>query len=154
MDQEQSIQFARKYLEDILAFFGLNTVVDVSFHEEVIELTVPSTHLNGFLIGQGGATLRALQSLITLALRQKGAQIDRVSLDIADYKKQHAERIAEQVEEWAKQVQETSEPFVVRPMSAADRRTVHSVITEKYPSLKTTSDGEDRERHVVISLAE
>ena len=154
MDREQSIQFARKYLEDILAFFGLNTVVDVSFNEEVIELTVPSTHLNGFLIGQAGATLRSLQSLITLALRQKGAQIDRVSLDIADYKKQHAERIAEQVHEWAKQVQVSGENFVARPMSAADRRTVHSVIAEQYTTLKTTSEGEDRERHVVISLAE
>jgi predicted RNA-binding protein Jag len=49
---ELSIQFAKKYLEDLLSFFGLNTEVHVTSEEDVIELSVPSTHMNGFLIGQ------------------------------------------------------------------------------------------------------
>ena len=51
---EEAIQYAKKYIEDLLSFFGLNTdVYATTEDEEVIELHVPSTHLNGFLIGNG-----------------------------------------------------------------------------------------------------
>lgn len=150
MDKEQSIAFAQKYLEDILAFFGLNTVVNVTCNEDVIELSVPSTHLNGFLIGQQGYTLKALQSLIAGALRNKDAEIWRVSVDIADYKKQRAERLEEQTKEWCEQVSGSGDAMHLRPMNPADRRVVHRVVSE-YPSLATASEGEERDRHVVIS---
>lgn len=152
MDRESSIAFATKYLEDILAFFGLNTVVTVTCEEDVIELSVPSTHLNGFLIGQQGMTLRALQSLISGALRNKEAEIWRVSVDIAGYKKQRAERLEEQVREWCKKIVNSDKPMSLRPMSPADRRVVHRVVAD-YPSLATASEGEGRDRHVVISPA-
>ena len=46
---EESIQYAKKYLEDILSFFGLNTDVYASTEDnQVIELQVPSTYLMAF----------------------------------------------------------------------------------------------------------
>ena len=58
---EESILYAKKYLEDLLSFFGLNTDVRATNSEdEVIELHVPSTHMNGFLIGQRGETMHAM----------------------------------------------------------------------------------------------
>lgn len=153
IDREASIAFATKYLEDILAFFGLNTVVGATCEEDVIELSVPSTHLNGFLIGQQGMTLRSLQSLISGALRNQNAELWRVSVDIAGYKKQRAERLEEQVHEWCEKIMKSEQPMSLRPMSPADRRVVHRVVAD-YPSLSTTSEGEGRERHVVISLAD
>ena len=68
---EAAIQYAKKYLEDILSFFGLNTDVYASTEDgEVIELDIPSTHLNGFLIGQRGETMRSLQFLVSNALKR------------------------------------------------------------------------------------
>ena len=82
---EESIQFAKKYLEDILSFFGLNTDVYATTEDnEVIELEVPSTHLNGFLIGQKGDTMRALQFIVSNALKNQGYEITRVNVDIAE----------------------------------------------------------------------
>lgn len=150
MDREQSISYAKKYLEDLLSFFGLNTDVVTHCDEEVIELKIPSTHLNGFLIGQRGDTLRSLQYTVSMALKNKGAELDRVSIDVADYKLQRAERLATQVREWAQRVIENGEPMHLKPMNAVDRRVVHQTIAE-YPSLVTGSEGEGRERHVVIS---
>lgn len=153
MDREESITFAKKYLEDILSFFGLNTDVSASADEDVIELDVPSTYLNGFLIGQRGDTLRSLQFLLTTTLHQKEAELQRVNVDVAGYKKQHNQRIADQAEEWAKKVMETGEAMNLRPMNPAERRVVHKVIAE-YGQLKTESEGEGRERHVVLSKVE
>ncbi|MCA9339193.1 KH domain-containing protein [Candidatus Saccharibacteria bacterium] len=149
MNRDESIRYAKKYLEDILSFFGLNTDVTAGSDDEVIELSVPSTHLNGFLIGQRGDTLRSLQFLVSTTLRNKQAELHRVNIDIAGYKKQRAERLAKRAEEWVQQVLETGEAYSVQPMNAADRRVVHQVITE-HPQLETSSEGEGRDRHVVI----
>ena len=62
---DQAIEDARKFLEDILSFFGLNAVVSATSEDDVIELNVPSTDFNGFLIGQHGETLRALQAMVS-----------------------------------------------------------------------------------------
>ncbi len=127
-------------------------MVTVTCDEDVIELSVPSTHLNGFLIGQQGTTLKALQSVIAGALRNKDAEIQRVSVDIANYRRNRAERLMEQAREWCQHVIDSGEVMPLQPMAPADRRVVHQVIGE-YPSLASESEGEGRERRVVIKLS-
>ncbi len=150
MDREESITFAKRYLEDILSFFGLNTDVKVTADEEVIELNVPSTRLNGFLIGQRGETLRALQFLLSQGLRNQQASLTRVNIDVADYKKQRNERLAVQVRDWCEKVMSTGEPMNVMPMNAVDRRVVHHTVSE-FGQLESISEGEGRDRHTIIS---
>lgn len=151
---EEAILFAKKYLEDLLSFFGLNTDIHAtSEDEEVIELNVPSTHLNGFLIGQGGDTVRSLQYIISSALKGQNFSHNRVNVDVADYKKQRADRLAKQAEEWFKEVQGSGKPKDLAPMNAADRRIVHKAASDY--GLETESIGEGRDRHIVLKpLAE
>ena len=149
---EEAIYFAKKYLEDLISFFGINIDVYATANEDnVIELHVPSTRINGFLIGQRGDTMRAMQSVIITALKHKNFVNARVVVDVADYKKQRAERLAKKAEDWIKQVKDTSEDYELRPMSAADRRTVHKVAADH--GLATESLGEGRDRYVVIKPA-
>lgn len=149
---EAAIQYAKKYLEDILSFFGLNTDVYATTEDnEVIELSVPSTHLNGFLIGQRGDTVRALQFVVSNALKNQEYEVTRVNVDVADYKKSRADRLAKQAEAWVKTVKDSGEPLHLKPMNAADRRTVHKVASDE--GLVTESEGEGRDRHVVLKPA-
>lgn len=150
---DDALLYAKKYLEDLLSFFGLNTDVYATSEDgEVVELNVPSTHLNGFLIGQRGDTMRSLQFLVSSALKSQGYSKNRVNVDIADYKKQHADRVSEQAAEWIKKVKETGEPFEVKSMNPADRRTIHRVAAEA--GILSDSVGEGRERHIVLKLPE
>lgn len=152
-DIEEAIQYAKKYLEDILSFFGLNTdVYATTEDQEVIELDVPSTPLNGFLIGQHGDTVRSLQFLVSSSLRNNGYQYTRVNVDVAGYKKQRADHLAETASEWVRKVKETGEPMDLKPMNAADRRTIHRVAAEA--GLSSNSVGEGRDRHIVLALLE
>lgn len=150
-EQDKAIEEARKFLEDILSFFGLNAVVSASSDEDVIELSVPSTHLNGFLIGQHGETLRALQATVSTKLKNSEAVLTRVNIDVADYKQHRAEKILEQLEGWVKKVREDKEPMHLRPMNAADRRTIHRGL-EDYSDVTSHSEGEARDRHIVLEL--
>lgn len=150
---EEAIQYAKKYVEDLLSFFGLNTDVYATTEDnEVIELHVPSTHLNGFLIGQHGDTLRSMQFLVSNALRNQNFAINRVNIDVADYKKARADRVAEQASDWIKAVKDSGKPMELRPMNAADRRTVHKLANEE--GVVTESVGEGRDRHIVLKPAE
>ncbi len=152
-DVEAAIQYAKKYLEDLLSFFGLNTDVYATTEDnEVIELNIPSTHLNGFLIGQRGETMRSLQFIVSSALKNQNYATNRVNVDVAEYKKQRSERLAVAAEEWVSKVKETGEPYEVKPMNAGDRRTVHKVAADA--GLVSDSVGEGRDRHIVLKPAE
>ena len=152
-DNEKAIQFAKKYLEDILSFFGLNTdVYATSSDDEVVELHVPSTRLNSFLIGMHGDTMRALQFMVSNALRNQNFSLYRVNVDIADYKKQRADRLSIHAEGWIKSVKDTGKPFELRPMNAADRRIVHKLSVEM--GMASDSVGEGRDRHIILNLPE
>ncbi len=148
---EASIQFAKKYLEDLLSFFGLNTDVYATSEDDVIELEVPSTHLNGFLIGQRGENMRAIQFLISSALKNNGYEYVRVNVDVAEYKKQRAQRLAKEAEAWIQQVKDSGEAMDLKPMNAVDRRTVHKLAQDM--GIVSESVGEGRERHIVLKPA-
>jgi spoIIIJ-associated protein len=145
---EEAIVYAKKYLEDLLSFFGLNTDVQATSDETVIQLNVPSTQMNGFLIGQRGENMRSLQYLTSTALKNNNYVNTRVNVDIASYKQQRADRLREKAEEWVKKVKDSKEPMDLEPMNAADRRVIHQLAAEY--GLTSESVGEDRDRHIVL----
>lgn len=149
---EDAILYAKKYLEDLLSFFGLNTDVYATSDDEVIQLNVPSTHLNGFLIGQHGDNMRSLQYLTSTALKNNGYEHNRVNVDIAEYKKQRADRLRDKAEVWVKQVRDSGEPMELQPMNAADRRVVHQLAADY--GIASDSAGEGRDRHIVLKPGE
>jgi spoIIIJ-associated protein len=149
---EEAIQFAKKYLEDLLSFFGLNVDVYASSEDDVIELNVPSTRLNGFLIGQRGENMRAMQFMISTTLKNRGYESARVNVDVADYKKQRADRLSKRAEQWMQEVKESGNPMDLEPMNAADRRTVHK-LAQDY-GLTSESAGDGFERHIVLAPKE
>ena len=149
MNQDESVAFAKKYLEDLLAFFEVNTVVDAVLTDDVIELSVPSTDNNSILIGRSAETLRAIQYTLSTILRNRDADVVRVNVDIADYKKQRALKVADQARVWIEEVRKTGDSHVVS-LNAADRRVVHQVAME-FDDVQTFSEGLGRERHIVIA---
>jgi len=151
MNKEQSTEFAQKYLADLLTFFGINVQVVASTEDDVIELAVPSTDLNSLLIGRNAETLRSLQYIVSTVLRNKDAAIWRVNIDIADYKKLRAERVAKEARVWIEEVRRTGDSHIAH-LNPADRRIVHQVATE-YADIRTFSEGEGTDRTITIAQA-
>ena len=152
MNRDESIRFATKYLEDLLSFFGINVAVWSTVEDDVIQLSVPSTSLNSLLIGRNADNLRALQYIVSQSLVSRDAELTRVNVDVADYKRQRADRIEQKAEKWIKKVRETGEPMTIE-LNAADRRVVHK-LAQDYSDIETHSEGEGRARHLIISKKE
>ena len=151
MNKDESIRFAAKYLEDLLSFFGINVAVYSTIDDEVIQLSVPSTSLNSLLIGKNADNLRALQHIVMMALVTREAEVTRVNVDVAGYKRQRADRIADKAEGWIRKVRETGEPMTL-DLNAADRRVVHKV-AQDYSDIETHSEGGGARKKVDYSAA-
>jgi spoIIIJ-associated protein len=149
---DEAVIYGKKYLEDLLTFFGLNTDVNASSDDDVIQLGVPSTHLNGFLIGQRGENMRSFQYLTSTALKNNDFAHNRVNVDIADYKLQRAERLKEKAQDWMKKVRDDKTKMDLEPMNAADRRIIHQLASEY--GLTSESVGEGHDRHIVLVPSE
>lgn len=149
MNQEAVAEAAKKYLEDIVAFFGTNVDVEVDISDDVIQLAIPSTESNSILIGRNAENLRAIQYMVTTMVRNNFDGYPRVNIDIADYKKQRADKIAAEAKGWIEGVRKTGDSYVAN-LNAADRRVVHQLATE-YDDIQTFSEGEGRERRLIIA---
>jgi len=149
MNKDESIRFATKYLEDLLSFFGLNVAVYSTTEDDVIQLSVPSTSMNSLLIGKNADNLRAFQHTVSAALASSEAELTRVNIDIADYKRQRADKITERAEEWIKSVRDTGNSKTL-DLNAADRRVIHK-LAEDYSDITTYSEGEGRDRKLIIA---
>lgn len=150
-DMEAAILYAQKFLEDILSFLGLNTVIYATHEDDVIQLNIPSTQMNGFLIGQHGENMRAMQFLISNVLKNQNYAYTRVNVDVAGYKQQRASRLEKTAEGWIEKVKQTGEAMELKPMNAADRRVIHKLADEL--GILTESIGEGRDRRVVLKPA-
>ena len=151
MDQTQSVEFAQKFLQDIISFFGENIEVTASTEDEIINLHVESSDLNSILIGRNAETLRGLQYIVSTALRNRDAVLTHVNVDVADYKKQREEKVAEKARGWIEEVRATGDSHISH-INAADRRIVHRVAAE-YNDIQTYSEGEGRDRRIIIAQA-
>ncbi|QWQ32286.1 single-stranded DNA-binding protein [Candidatus Minimicrobia naudis] len=150
MDQIETVEFVKKYLEDLLTFFDLNLEVSVKIEDGIVVASIPHSERSSILIGRNAETLRSIQNLLSTALHHKEASTVRVNLDIADYKKQHAEKIVEKGRGWIEEVQPWTGESKVVDLNAADRWTVHRLVVE-YSDIDTHSEGEGRDRRLIIS---
>ncbi len=149
MNKDESVRFAAKYLEDLLSFFGINVAVYSTLDDEVVQLSVPSSNINSLLIGRNADNLRALQNIVSVTLSARNAELTRVNVDVADYKRQRAEKIADKAEGWIREVRETGQTKAL-DLNAADRRVVHK-LAEDYSDIYTYSEGIGRERRLFIA---
>ena len=53
MDQIETIEFVKKYLEDLLTFFDLNLEVAVKIEDGIIIASIPRSERSSILIGRG-----------------------------------------------------------------------------------------------------
>ncbi len=149
MDKQASIDFAVKAVEDIISFFEVKPQVQAVVEDDVINIQVGSSQLNSLLIGRGAETLRSLQTLVAAMLHSHDAELVRLNIDIADYKKQRADKLAAEAEGWIADVVAHGEPYTAR-LNAADRRIVHRVAQSR-SEVTTHSEGEGKNRVLIIS---
>jgi spoIIIJ-associated protein len=104
---------------------------------------------SGLLIGRRGQTLQALQFLVTLIVRKQLGEDVRVVLDVENYRQRRETSLKDMATKVAERVAQTNRSITLEPMSPADRRIIHTSLSE-HPDVRTESAGEGENRKVTI----
>ena len=103
------------------------------------------------LIGYRGESLNAIQYLVSIINSKGNRHSKRVKVDIGGFKEKRKESLEALANRIAKKVLKTSHQTKLEPMTAYERRIIHTVI-QNYPELTSFSTGEEPHRFLTICL--
>lgn len=167
MTNPQQLEQGQQWLETLLRLSGLTARVQTQppTPEQVkleqfqgcwltIEEQTLSTDQVQVLLGADGAVLDAIQYLMNASLNitQERQLQEPYVVELAGYRLDRLARLSELANLATTHVRQTSEEYEMPPLSAAERRILHTVFQEQ-PDLETYSRGEEPDRRLVVRLA-
>lgn len=137
-----------RMIKEILEIMDVDAMVDVDEDEGAVMVDIWGEDV-AILIGKEGRTLGALQYLVNVGCRRNRETSKRITVDIEGYNSRKKTRIEKEAKQLAEKAVSSGKTVELPPMSASDRKTIH-IILRDFNGVRTESEGEDRERRVVI----
>ncbi|MGH9269222.1 MAG: RNA-binding cell elongation regulator Jag/EloR, partial [Acidimicrobiales bacterium] len=139
---------AKAVLEELLRLMDLSGTVEVGMTTEVAKLNVVGTDL-GILIGRRGEKLASLQHIVNLIVARREGQLNRIMVDVENYRGRREEQLREVADKAAQRVMQSGKIIQLEAMPAVERRIVHLALSE-HNAVRTQSVGVEPNRRVVI----
>lgn len=150
---EEDISIAKERVEEFLKEWlqKVENTLEYTIKEEDYTIYVDiNGNAAGTLIGYRGETLNSMQTILsTIANRGFNSKI-RLILDIENYRQKREKTLEELAEKVSKTVLKTGKSITLEPMSAYERKIIHSKLQDNN-KIETHSIGEGDNRRVVIS---
>lgn len=150
-EMDKIADLAVSYLKGILSLFGETSSSIDEYDGEDGELILD---VNGgdlaVLIGRHGRTLDALQAVLTSLLSSRIKFYYPVVVDIEGYKSRRRNKLEDIARSAAERAKRRHGKVSLAPMNAYERRLIHLALRED-DGVVTHSEGEDPDRHVVIT---
>lgn len=146
------MEIIQKKAETLLELLGIKGEVSVSedLKAEAVVVQI-ETEEAGILIGRHGETIGAFQLILNQLINRGKENWQRIIVNCGDYRERQEESLRNLAVDIASQVRETGEEKSVYDLTPAERRIVHMVLADE-EDLITESEGEGRERHLVVRL--
>ncbi|MDD3336081.1 MAG: protein jag [Eubacteriales bacterium] len=142
---------AEEFVRQVTTLMGVNVTIDVRRDEEENVRVDMHGDTLGILIGRRGETLDALQYLTSLYVNKGVEGYTRVTLDTENYRAKREEALTRLANRMANRAVKTGRKVVMEPMNPYERRILHSAL-QKNDAVETHSEGEEPNRHVVITV--
>ena len=139
----------KETVEELLQKMSFEGWVDVSSCDEKDMLINIQTKQAGYLIGQSGANLDALQCLARVLVNKKNEMPIYFILDVNNYRKSRIDFLKDLARNIAEQTLIDQVAVTLRPLPAYERRIIHLVLEEN-PAVSAESIGEEPERRIVV----
>lgn len=148
---KSAVDDAKYFVSELLTKIGLTYELNVKIDANIITLDVSGEKM-GLLIGKRGDTLDAIQMLAGLYVnRNKSNPYIKVNIDTENYRKKREETLVRLAHGLARSVIRDKKSVTLEPMTANERRIIHSAL-QNNPKIKTYSVGEEPNRRMVVSL--
>ena len=138
----------KEFLKEIIENMGLEVSFETTTKDERTTIKMYSNN-NPIIIGKSGHTLKALETLAKQKIQNDTGIFYKINLDVSNYKEKIQKSIERLAKTTAREVAKTKIPVALDNMTSYERRIVHNVLTD-FKGVKTESEGEEPNRHVVI----
>ena len=142
---------AQSFLKELTHLMGVEVDVAVGNDAEGNVFVKMTGDTLGILIGRRGETLDALQYLTSLKINRGQENYTRVTLDTENYRAKREDTLVRLANRMANRAVKTGRKVSLEPMNPYERRIIHSAL-QGNEAVDTHSEGEEPNRHVVITL--
>lgn len=137
-------------IQQILASFDVNGAEINEYEGEDRELILDIVGGDlAILIGRHGATLDALQTLVTSMTRQKLGYRYPITIDVESYKHRQRQKLETMACNAADRAVRQDRDVNLRSMNSYERRIIHMTLRDD-ERVETFSEGTDPNRHVIV----
>lgn len=136
-------------LEALLEKIGYEAEIQTVEEPELTFVRIDTEHAE-VLIGHRGETLDALQHLVVRMTGIGGREMPLILIDVGDYRQRRLERLRKVSRNLANLALENGQEEFFDPMSATDRKIVHTILKD-IEGVTSFSKGEELSRHVVVA---
>src|SRR5699024_8901511 len=145
---EEEGDIAADYLEELLDIADFDGDIDIDVDGDRASVEIRGADRLAALNRPKGELLDALQELARLAVQTRTGNRSRLMLDIGGFRAEHKGSLEELAAQAIAEAKETGAQVPMRPMNPFERKVVHDVA--KREGLRSESDGDGKNRHVVI----
>ena len=145
-------EYINEYFKELGKSMNIDIETEVLYKNDSFNITLLTSN-NSLLIGKEGKNLQAIQTLLRQSLKVKTDMSIKLNIDISNYKEKKLKQLEREVKKIAKEVQKTKVDVSLDPMNSYERRYIHNVINE-WNNISTESEGEGKDRHIVIRYVE
>lgn len=146
------IMYVSKYLNHMIYLYNQIGEVEVKEEGKDFLAYIKGDDLSMF-IGYHGEVLEAFQRIINATLQNKFDFRGRLFLDVQGYKDRRKKTLVDLAKRMAKNVVSTKKSYSLEPMNSYERRIIHTAL-QGYKNVSTHSEGEGKERHLIIDYVE
>jgi spoIIIJ-associated protein len=151
VDAESPAGKAQAFLKELTHLMGVEVTVEVGNDQDQNVFVKMTGDTLGILIGRRGETLDALQYLTSLRVNRGQEGYTRVTLDTENYRAKREDTLVRLANRMANRAVKTGRRVSLEPMNPYERRIIHSAL-QPNENVDTHSEGEEPNRHVVITL--
>ena len=146
----EAAEVAREVLQmmlDALGNDGKAVVTSAADDQVILDMVGGDTPR---LIGRHGQTVNAIQYLVGIVTNRRMEGRVRVVIDAEGYRARREDALRKQALQLAQQVRENGQEAILDSLTPNERRIIHTALADD-PDVCTYSEGEDTDRHLVIS---
>jgi spoIIIJ-associated protein len=142
----------RELVERVAQALGVSCRVDTLEDGERVVATCTGREM-AHLIGRHGQTIDAVQYLANaIVARAYGDERKKIVVDAAGYRARRQATLESLARRSAERALSSSERVELDPMTAVERKVVHTVLQD-FPGISTSSEGTEPNRYVVVAPA-
>ena len=148
---KDKVKTLQELTDKLLELMSTKAKAEVSYDEENqnFVVNIDAGDETGLLIGKKGETLLSIQTVLSVLLKQKTGEWNRVVANVGDYREKEESYLKDLAASTAQRAIETKEPQNLYNLKAWQRRVVHMALAGN-KDIVTESEGEGDDRFLVI----